>query len=121
MSAVRTPVLVAAGVLAGFILAWAVGARSQAEESASVAPSERRYQLSVHEIVQTLVLGDTVEGDYSRTLILSDGNSIDIALRAVTVDGEQQVEVRDGDIVSYLPERASLTLGNLLITVRPLD
>ncbi|MCG6117100.1 MAG: hypothetical protein MEQ07_02760 [Aquimonas sp.] len=121
MSPVRTPVLLAVGVFAGFILAWAVGARSQAEDPASVAPSERRYQLSVHEIVQTLVLGDTVEGDYSRNLILSDGSAIKIDVRAVLVDGEQQVEIREGDIVSYLPERASLTRGNLLMSVRPLD
>jgi hypothetical protein len=121
MSQVRTPVLIAAGFLAGFVLAWAVGARGQAEASTPVEPSERRYQLSVHEIVQTLVLGDTVAGDYNRNLILSDGNAVELAARAVMVDGEQQIEIRFGDAVDYLPERASLTRGNLLVTVRPLD
>lgn len=122
MAAFRSSLPIAVAFIAGAASALAVGALAQAPEATpEVASSEHRYQVSAHELVQTLVLGDIVEGEYRRELILSDGSVQELQLRAVTVDGEPQVELLGNGMTDYLPPRSSFTRGRVLVSIKPIE
>ena len=116
-------VLVGSGAHAGALLTFAgIGLAS----SPDVAPSAKKYVVSIDEVRQNFVFAAPVSGAYTHAVTLSDGSTREVILRPVRRDGMEVVELTDkgpsGAVRSYMgPNGGTTTHGKLMVSVMSED
>jgi hypothetical protein len=84
---------------------------------ALVMTTDRTFAVSIDEIKQSLVFGDTFSSRYTKAITMSDGSVREITLRPVMRDGQLVVEVNDGGHVSYMGPSGTTVHGSLMINL----
>lgn len=87
--------------------------------------SKKRYAVTVYEVRQRVVQGEEFIGQYSRTVMLSDGTQRTIKLQPVVRNEEPLLEINTGGATTFsgiIPLRsAAATHGTLMVHVVDLD
>jgi hypothetical protein len=85
--------------------------------------STKTFAVSIDEIGQHFVFGDTFSDGYTRTIAMSDGSVRTIVLRPMMKDGELVMELKDGTHLSYMGPNGKATHGTLMISLTeiPID
>jgi hypothetical protein len=83
--------------------------------------SNKTFVVSIDEIRQNFVFGDTFSGSYTKSVTLSDGSVREIALRPMMKNGRLVVELKDGTHVSYMGPNGTTTNGKLMINLTEID
>jgi hypothetical protein len=78
-------------------------------------PTNRTFAVSIDEIKQNFVFGDTFSDGYRKTVTMSDGSLREITLRPVMRNGELVMELKDGEHISYMGLNGTATHGALMI------
>lgn len=82
--------------------------------------SHRKFLVSIDEVKQNFVFGETFSGSYHKTVRLSDGATRTIDLTPTVHQGMQLVELDDTGFVTYMGLNGATTNGHLMIQVRDL-
>jgi len=115
----RSFALIVAGFVAG------IGAASFPQAGASPAPhaidpSKKEFLVSIDEVRQNFVFGETFTGTYEKAITLSDGSVRHIQLRPMLKDGKLLIELKDNDGHTYMGPNGVTTNGKLMVQVRDL-
>ena len=109
--------LVAVGFVAG-IAATSLPRASASPAPPTIDPSKKEFLVSIDEIKQNFVFGDTFTGSYEKTVTLSDGSVRHIQLRPMFKDGALWVEFKDNDGQTYMGPNGATTNGKLMVQLR---
>lgn len=83
--------------------------------------SNKTFAVSIDEIRQNFVFGDTFTSGYTTSVTMSDGSVREIALRPLMKNGHLVVELKDGTHLSYMGPNGTTTHGMLMITLTEID
>jgi hypothetical protein len=79
----------------------------------------KKFAVFIDEVRQNFVFGDAFEGQYVRTVTLSDGSSRTVKLTPVIRDGEQLLELDvDGHVTYMGPNGTTTNRDTLMVAVR---
>ena len=116
----RPYVFMSLGFVAGVAVCAGVVLATDAQPF--VTPSHRVYTVSIDEVKQNFVVADSFSGQYTHSVVMSDGSVHDITLRPVNKDGRELVELTDksksGSLHSYMGPNGTTTDGNLMVSVK---
>lgn len=101
-------------------------ARVQRVEQANLLGAEealrvKRFLVSISEVNNTFVLGDTFEGDYQKTLTMSDGSKRTIHLTPLIHKDAHVVAFQDNGKRTYMGMNSTTTNGRLMVRLHALD
>lgn len=83
--------------------------------------SNKTFAVSIDEIRQNFVFGDTFSESYARSVTMSDGTKREIALRPMMKDGQLVLELKDGTHLSYMGPNGVTVHGTLMISHTEID
>ncbi|MGE4073035.1 MAG: hypothetical protein AB7E72_17850 [Lysobacterales bacterium] len=117
LSILKAALLIATGFAAGLLAANLPSAIANTSPS-EPDMSKKEFMVSINEIKQNFVFGETFVGSYQRDVVLSDGEKRSIELTPMIHDGMQVVRFNDTGGHTYMGLNGTTTNGTLMVQLR---
>ena len=112
--------ILAVGFAAGLTAAW-LPISFASDKAEPIDLSKKEFMISVDEIKQNFVFGESFKGSYSKSVNLSDGSTRTIKLTPMIHKGVQVVELNDTGGVTYMGMNGTTTNGKLMVQLRNME
>ncbi len=116
-STFKATLLIATGFAAGLLVANLPKAVANTDDSPPDI-AKKEFMVSINEIKQNFVFGETFVGSYQREVVLSDGEKRSIELTPMIHDGMQVVRFKDTGGHTYMGLNGTTTNGTLMVQLR---
>lgn len=108
------------GFVTGLAAAWLPIAFA-ADKTEPIDMNKKEFMISVDEIKQNFVFGESFKGSYSKSVNLSDGSTRTIKLTPMIHKSMQVVELNDTGGVTYMGMNGTTTNGKLMVQLRNME
>ena len=117
LSTLKAALLIATGFAAGLLAANLPSAIANTSPS-EPDMSKKEFSVSINEIKQNFVFGETFVGSYQRDVMLSDKEKRSFELTPMIHDGMQVVGFKDTGGHTYVGLNGTTTNGTLMVQLR---